>query len=270
MNVGLPLASKVLKTKLSREGLQLDMSMRMLCTHREELGQKERSRLLACKFFTYDFLLKFARRAHNYSVGLPEVTEIFTHSLDSYNVDENPKLYTFHPSYHRSMTLKDVQHHKWCPQGLIGLHIPEKLLHGPWTSEKKQFFNCLIEAHCTIDPNSTAPEVALVEVFEALREGEHDIVRKFVSHESGKGLVPVTHDLFRCAVLEGWCDQETIHTLLYSHNIEGGASRGERTGGLDFLDEDLWAWIEKERMSGNQAKADWLQEVLESQGESIS
>jgi hypothetical protein len=269
MNVKLPLTSRILKTKLSREGLQLDMSIRMLCTHREELGQKERSKLLACQFFTYDFLLKFAHRAHNYSIGLTAVAKIFAHHLDSYDVENNPKMYTFHPLFQRSMTLEDVQHHQWCPQGLVGVYIPEKLLHGPWTMEKKLFFNYLREAGCTIDPKSTAPEVATVEVFKALREGEHEIVLQLIGGEGEEGLVPVTHDILRSAILEGRYSREVIRALLYRPVDEGSTNMGDRAGDLDFFDPDLWAWIERERSDGDINEAEWLQHVLETEGASL-
>lgn len=57
-------------------------------------------------------------------------------------------------------------------------HIPEKLLHGPWTDEKCEFLTVLIQARATVDwIDSTSGEVAELGLHDALREHNERAVR---------------------------------------------------------------------------------------------
>lgn len=57
-------------------------------------------------------------------------------------------------------------------------HIPEKLLHGPWTDEKCEFLTVLIRARATVDwIDSTSGEVAELGLHDALREHNERAVR---------------------------------------------------------------------------------------------
>jgi hypothetical protein len=270
LNARLPCTSRVLATKLSSEHLQLEMSLLMLCTHREVIGQRERSKLLACRFFDYNFLLKFAHQAHNYFIGLPMTTKLIARGPDSLLQYDNNDSYTYHSGFQKFMTLMEVEDNRWCPQGLNNLFIPLKLLRGPWPRNKVWFLQSLVQRDCNIDLNSTGLEVALISVLEAIRTSDHDaILPIFLAGNYTGGLLPITHDMFRCAVLEGGCKRGVISTLLYPRSNVENMEMGERSRGLNFLDPDLWAWIERNRKDGNEENADWLQRVLETEGRCV-
>jgi hypothetical protein len=271
LNVTLPCISLALATNLSSGHLQLEMSMRMLITRRRTIGQKERSKLLACRFFTYDFLIKFAHQAHNYFIGLPVAVEIIMQGAGSLQQYDNPNLFTYHPSFPRTMTLMEVEDNRWCPQGLSKLFIPLKLLRAPWTLNRVWFLQGLVQEDCQIDPNSTGLEAAFAAVLDIIREGDQDgILSVFLDRNYSEGLLPVTHNMFRCAVLEGGCKRDVIHTLTYPHNNVENMEMGERTSSLNFLDPDLWAWVERQRENVDKEEADWLQQVLETEGRCIA
>jgi hypothetical protein len=251
MNVRLPLVSITIAAKLSSAHLRLGLTNRMICTDIEKCSQRDRSRLIACRFFTFDFLCGYLQHVHNSWIQIRDA-------------GDHLKFNSPFPQHNKTITLEELSRILVNPadvawvglaQAFNGLNIPEKLLHGPWTDDKNRFFGFLIEAGCTIDWNSTAGEVAVNAVYTAVRENDEETVERLV--RPTEGMVKPKHAMLRCAVLEANCKRAIIRRLLL---IDCDKSI------FDFLDPDLWAWIEIQKQTKKENDALWLQKVLEHQG----
>jgi hypothetical protein len=248
MNVTLPRLSPCLASKLSSEHLQLEMTMQMLYRNHEQ-AIKDRSQLLACRFFTLEFLAKYIRYASNQWHAAAD--------LDSWNIEKVP-------NWTEEEALEEFElQHMGYPflERLKHLYVPEKLLHGPWTEDKRKFLRILKRNDCEIDWNtSSAGEVAKKGVIEAIRADCTSVVQILVGYQDS--WVPVSQAMLRCAILQNGCNRDIVRHLFDPLSDVDARPRKE----LDFMDPTIWAWIE--RREGD-TTAQWLQRVLESNGDSL-
>lgn len=177
--------------------------------------------------------------------------------MKSWNIDKVP-------SWGEQEALEELEmQHIGYPflERLRHLYVPEKLLHGPWTEDKKKFLRILKRNDCEIDwKASSAGEVAKRGVIEAIRANCTSVVQILVGYHDS--WVPVSHSMLRCAVLQGGCNRDIVR-----HLFDPLSDVDSRPGKeLHFMDPGIWAWIE--RREGDPT-AHWLQRVLESNGDSL-
>ena len=87
----------------------------------------------------------------------------------------------------RSLSAERDQWRIFC--GINGCKVPEKLLHGPWTTEKCDFLEMVIRGNATVDwVGTTSGEVAEKGLMQALREGNARATRLLVTRAGS--LVP--------------------------------------------------------------------------------
>jgi len=120
-----------------------------------------------------------------------------------------------------------------------GFHIPEKLLHGPWTEDKASLLYVLVSLTGEIDwEGSMAGEVAKSGMKEAIKEGnEHAVAALAVLLGVQKG---ITTELLQYAVIHCGCDINIIRHLLFNAQILAE----EASSTLSFYDPALWAWAD--------------------------
>ena len=84
--------------------------------------------------------------------------------------------------------LSSAEHHQWrifC--GINGCKIPEKLLHGPWTTEKCDLLEMVIRGNAAVDwVGTTSGEIAEKGLMQAVREGNARATRLLV-RRAGSG-----------------------------------------------------------------------------------
>ncbi|KAL9136665.1 MAG: hypothetical protein Q9175_002132 [Cornicularia normoerica] len=87
--------------------------------------------------------------------------------------------------YVRSLSAERDQWRIFC--GITGCKVPEKLLHGPWTTEKCDFLEMVIRGNATVDwVGTTSGEIAEQGLMQALREGNARATRLLVTR-AGSG-----------------------------------------------------------------------------------
>ena len=167
--------------------------------------------------------------------------------------------------------------------GVNGCKVPEKLLHGPWTTKKCDFLEMVIRGNATVDwVATTSGEIAEQGLMQALRENNARATRLLVtrsgrglcglpcspdSHEiekvdsgpwpredlvqakacdlRGIGVVPRTIHL-RTAVIEAGCQQDVVESLLVAKDAN-----------IDFEDRAVLDWaVEKECLGDERGR--WL------------
>ena len=164
--------------------------------------------------------------------------------------------------------------------GVNGCKVPEKLLHGPWTSKKCDFLEMLIQGNATVDwVSTTSGEIAEQGLMQAVREGNaratrllvsgseralpfspesqkfemvgsgpwprEDFVQTKVDYVRGIGVVPRTIHL-RTAVIEAGCQQDVVESLL----LGDGAN-------IDFEDRAVLDWAVEKKFLGDE-RGQWL------------
>ncbi len=112
---------------------------------------------------------------------------------------------------------------------ILSLHhdtqIPERLLQGPWTREKKTLLRLLVVGGASVDwVKTTAGETANQGFIEAILEKDHHAMellcfpdRNYCKH-SGVGVIPTQEDLI-LAINEG-CHEDTVQVLLSAPKSE--------------------------------------------------
>ncbi|XPS95279.1 hypothetical protein M3J09_004570 [Ascochyta lentis] len=247
MNISLPRASPLLGRKLSSRAVTLEYTMRSFfhtVDHRTNYRDRRKSsdtiiqsELLACRFFTWDFFLKYVDRAHDAVITLRgkawEKTGVEVPGVRLFN-----GLWPF-----RFTTIPYLAFAE-------GFHVPEKLLHGPWDEGKVNLLYVLVSLHGEIDwEGSVAGETAKQGIREAVAE-ENERAVAALSTLLG---VPKAIDtgLLRYAVLDCGCDVNIMRHLLFNAQI---LAQGVSKEVLDFLDTRLWAWADANGERGNMLK----------------
>ncbi|KAF2629629.1 hypothetical protein BU25DRAFT_408896 [Macroventuria anomochaeta] len=237
MNISLPRASPLLGRKLSSRAVTLEYTMRAFfhtvdhtTNYRDRKKNGDRvlqSNLLSCRFFTWDFFLKYVDRSHDAMIALRgkawERTGVGVPGIRLFD-----GLWPF-----RFTTVPYLAFAE-------GFHVPEKLLHGPWDEGKVNLLYVLVSLNGEVDwEGSMAGETAKQGIREAVAEGNERAVAA-LSTLLG---VPKQIDtgLLRYAVLECGCDINMLRHLLFNAQI---LAQNVSKDVLDFLDTRLWAWAD--------------------------
>ncbi len=141
-----------------------------------------------------------------------------------------------------------------------GCEVPTRLLHGPWTREKKQFLCFMIFAKATWDPvGSNNLEVADQSFREAIVQGDTEVVailrEIFFTPYPHRILITVEH--LRLAVFQGGGNPKIIELLTPSRMADQHFDWGQD----DIVD---WANEQKEREGGREdGRGAWLLERID-------
>ncbi|KZM18825.1 uncharacterized protein EKO05_0006613 [Ascochyta rabiei] len=247
MNISLPRASPLLGRKLSSRAVTLEFTMRSFfhtVDHRTNYRDRRKtsnpaiqSELLCCRFFTWDFFLRYVDRAHDAMVTLRgkawEKTGVEVPGVRLFD-----GLWPF-----RFTTIPYLAFAE-------GFHVPEKLLHGPWDEGKVNMLYVLVSLNAEIDwEGSMAGETAKQGIRGAVAE-ENERAVAALSTLLG---VPKAIDtgLLRYAVLDCGCNINILRHLLFNAQILAQAVSKDV---LDFLDTRLWAWADANGERGNVLK----------------
>src|SRR5690242_3087708 len=129
MNISLPRAAPLLGRKLSSRAVTLEYTMRAFfhtVDHRTNYRDRKKngdrvlqSQLLSCRFFTWDFFLKYVDKSHDAMITLRGKAWERT-GVEVPGVRQFDGLWPF-----KFTTIPYLAFAE-------GFHVPEKLLHGPW------------------------------------------------------------------------------------------------------------------------------------------
>jgi hypothetical protein len=121
-----------------------------------------------------------------------------------------------------------------------GFYVPEKVLHGPWSTQKANLLYVLVSLNGEIDwAGSLSGETAKSGMREAIKEGnEHAVAALAVLLGVPK---LITTEMLRYAVLQCGCNINVVRHLLFNAQI---LARYSLMDALDFHDPKLWAWAE--------------------------
>lgn len=247
MNIALPQCSPALGLKLSSRAVCLEYTMRAFfhtvdhaTNHRDRKKTSDaslQSQLLACRFFTWDFFLRYVDRAHDAMVKLRGKAWEKT-GVEVKGVKEFDELWPF-------------QFTKIPYLGFAnGFFVPEKLLHGPWTSDKASLLYVLVSLNGEIDwKGSLSGETAKTGMRDAIREGNERAVAGLAVLLG----VPkaITTDMLRYAVVDCGCNVNVLRHLLFNAQI---LASDKSKDVLDFHDPRLWAWAEAHAEKGEVLK----------------
>lgn len=251
MNISLPRASPLLGRALSSQAITLEFTMRSFfhtvdhtTNYRDRVKTSDpviQSEILAARFFTWDFFIKYVDRAHAAMVLLRGKAWEKVACIEVPGVRLFDGLWPF-----RFTTIPYLAF-------AAGFHVPEKLLHGPWDEGKVKLLYVLVSLNGEIDwTGSLAGETARQGIREAVAQGNE---RAVASLSTLLG-VPKQIDtgLLRYAVTDCGCDINIMRHLLFNAQILAHAVSKDV---LDFLDTRLWAWAD-----ANGGKGDVLKLML--------
>ncbi|KAH7090268.1 hypothetical protein FB567DRAFT_519459 [Paraphoma chrysanthemicola] len=247
MNPSLPQCSPTLGRRLSSRTVTMEFTMRSFfhtvdhkTNHRDRVKTSDpvlQSSLLSCRFFTWDFFLAYVQRAHDAMITLRGKAWEKT-GIEVPGVREFDGLWPFQFTKIPYLSFAE------------GFHVPQKLLHGPWTKDKASLLYVLVSLNGEIDwEGSLSGEVAKSGMKEAIREGNECAVAALAVLLG----VPraITTDMIRYAVVEYGCDINILRHLLFNAQI---LAREASKDVLDFHDPKLWAWAEMHSEKGEVLK----------------
>lgn len=250
MNTSLPRASSLLGRKLSSRAVTMEYTMRTFfhtVDHKTNYRDRKKtsdpilqSQLLACRFFTWDFFLKYVDRSHDAMISLRGKAWEKT-GVEVPGVGQFDGLWPFKFTTIPYLAFAD------------GFQVPEKLLHGPWDESKVNLLYVLVSLNGEIDwQGSMAGETAKQGIKEAIADGNERAVAALATLLG----VPKQIDtgLLRYAVLDCECNINVMRHLIFNAQILAQNLSKEV---LDFLDTRLWAWADV-----NGEKGDVLKHML--------
>lgn len=246
-NIALPRCSPTLGRKLSSRAVIMEFTMQAFfhtVDHRTNYRDRRRtsdpyvqSEVLSSRFFTYDFFLTYVQRAHDAMIKLRG--KVWEHTgIPVPGVEKFEGLWPF----------------KFTTIPYLGfaerVHIPEKLLRGPWTKDKSSLLYVLVSLNGEIDwEGSMAGEAAKIGIKEAIREGnEYAVAALSVLLGVPKA---ITTDLLRYAVIQCKCPMNIMRHLLFNAQILSSDTSKEV---LDYYDPKLWAWADANGDTGDVLK----------------
>ncbi|KAI8934911.1 hypothetical protein NX059_008581 [Plenodomus lindquistii] len=249
MNISLPRCSPTLGRKLSSRAVTMDFTMQCFfhtVDHRTNHRDRYRncmgnpalqSEVIASRFFTYDFFLAYVQRAHDALIKLRGKAWKET-GVKVLGVEAFQGLWPYR--FNQIAYLGFAE----------GFHIPEKLLHGPWSDDKASLLYVLVSLNGEIDwEGSMAGEAAKSGIKEAIQEGnEYAVAALSVLLGVAKA---ITTDILRYAVIHCDCPMNLLRHLLFNAQILGGGVSSEV---LDFHDPRLWAWADANGQRGDELK----------------
>lgn len=250
MNISLPRASPSLGQKLSSKTIIMEFTMRSFfhtVDHKANIRCRKvtsdpqlQSDILSCRFFTYDFFLAYVQRAHETFIKLRGKAWENT-GVPVLGVREFDELFAYRFTRIHYLAFAN------------GFHVPEKLLHGPFTKDKASLLYVLVSINGEIDwTGSMAGEAAKSGIKEAVKEGnEHAVASLAVLLGVRKA---ISTDILRYAVVTCNCPINMMRHLLFNAQILA-AETSQYT--LDFYDSGLWAWA-----NANGERGDVLKNML--------
>jgi large subunit ribosomal protein L14e len=253
MNTSLPRASHELGRRLSSKAIIMEFCMRTFfytVDHKADLRDQKvtsdpvvQSDLLSCQFFTWPFFLAYVERARDALVKLRG--RLWANA--SVTV---PDAFYFDGLWPLKFT-------KIKYLGLAeGFKIPEKLLHGPWTSDKTSLLYVLVSMNGEIDwEGSMAGETAKDGLMSAIEEGNE---RAVAALSVLLGVVrAISTDMLRHAVVDCGCNFNILRHLLFNAQI---LYHGSSKGLLELHDPSLWQWADEDGLEDG--KGEMLKDML--------
>ncbi|KAF3008863.1 hypothetical protein E8E13_010988 [Curvularia kusanoi] len=247
MNISLPRASPLLGRRLSSRAVTMEYTMRTFfhtvdhtTNYRDRRKRSDRvlqSQILACRFFTWTFFLKYVERSHDAMISLRGKAWAKT-GVEVPGVRHFEGLWPFKFTMIPYLAFAD------------GFQVPEKLLHGPWDDDKANLLYVLVSMNGEIDwEGSMAGETAKQGIREAIADGNERAVAA-LSTLLG---VPKQIDtgLLRYAVLDCGCNINIMRHLIFNAQI---LAQNVSKDVLNFLDTRLWAWADANGKTGDVLK----------------
>ncbi|KAF2689578.1 hypothetical protein K458DRAFT_358454 [Lentithecium fluviatile CBS 122367] len=244
MNPSLPRASPDLGRKLTSQAVTMEFVMRSFfhTVEHKVVNTRERkitsdpiiqSELLACRFFTWNFFLDYVKKAH--STLITQRGKIWEKAgVDVPGPKDFDGLWPYR--FTRITYLSFAE----------GFHVPEKLLHGPWSEDKASLLYVLVSLGGEIDWQGTmAGETAKEGLREAIAEKNERAVAAL------SVLLGVTQALdtrtLRYAVIDCGCNIHIVRHLLFNAQI---LHETAAKGVLNFHDPKLWQWADSHEGKG--------------------
>ena len=210
----------------------------------QDTAPYQAGRLLSCRWMTWPRFKNILRNT---------VFEIDVPGHDK-NDDNIPRLNFDHPWEQPNLPILALG---------PSVHIPEKLLRAPWSSEKSMFLYYLCFLGLRVDwAGSTAGEVATDGLKDAIKARDRRAVIALLSAQVS--VLPSQGNL-RSAIIDHGCDQTIVFHLLNaclsakSKEHEGLLQYGSMT--VNALDALIWSWLKRYENAGNE-KAAWLKKAL--------
>lgn len=250
MNISLPRASTELGRRLSSKAVTMEFTMRSFfqtVDHKANIRDRKitsnpiiQSKLLACRFFTWEFFMDYVNKAHTAMIKLRgKIWE------DAGVEVKGPKDFKgLWPFMFTGVTYLSFAE---------GFHIPEKLLHGPWTDDKAKLLYVLVSFSGEIDwESSTAGETAKEGLRQAIEQKmEYAVAALSVLLGIAQSIDTNT---IRYAVIECGCNFKIVRHILFNAQILQDTIPKET---LNFHDPKLWQWAEV-----NEGKGVLLKDLL--------
>jgi hypothetical protein len=244
MNLSLPRASPDLGQKLSSPAVTMEIVMRTFfhTVEHKVVNTRDRkvtsdpavqSELLACRFFTWPFFLAYVKRAHSALITLRgKIWE--KAGVDVPGPKDFDGLWPYR--FTRITYLSFAE----------GFHIPEKVLHGPWSDDKASLLYVLVSLGGEIDWQGTmAGETAKEGLKQAIVQTNERAVAA-LSVLLGVAQALDTH-MIRYAVIDSGCNMNIVRHLLFNAQI---LHKTTAKGALNFHDPKLWQWADTHEGKG--------------------
>jgi len=250
MNLNLARASPDLGRKLSSKAVIMEFVMRSffhtvdhkvrIKSHNDDhtaftSDKNLQSELFTCRFFDWSFFLSYVDKAHD------EFVKIRGKLWESLVVPDAGAFDGLWP-----FKFTKIEHLGFAK----GFHVPEKLLHGPWTASKASLLYVLVSFSGEIDwEGGMAGETAKEGLKEAIREeNEHAVAALSVLLGVANA---ITTDTILFAAMHNDSDDNILRHLLFNAQILYGSTPRET---LDFYDPALWAFADSKAENGESFK----------------
>lgn len=238
MNTSLPRASPLLGRKLSSKAVTMEFVMRSFfhtvdhkvtnIRHRNITSDPAiQSELLTFRFFNWTFFLEYVQKAQSALIKLRgRIWEKASVEIPGPRYFDGLWPYKFTKVSYLSFA--------------EGFRIPEKLLRGPWSSDKSSLLYVLVSFNGEIDwEGSTSGETARQGLIQAITENNERAVAALAV------LLGVAESIdtamIRHAVIACGCNLNILRHLLFNAQILHGTAEKST---LNFYDPELWRWAE--------------------------
>lgn len=215
MNISLPRSSSTLGHKLSSTTVVLEFVLRSFfhtTDHTNNYRDRKKtgdptvqSQLLACRFFTWDFFCAYVQKAHG--------TYIQQRGAIWKDSSAQP------PGFEAFEGLLPFKFMKINYLGFAeGFHIPEKLLHGPWSTDKATLLYVLVSMNGEIDwEGSMAGEIARTGLRQAIEQNNERAVAALAVLLGVAQRIDT--NILRKAVIDCGCNINIVKQLLFNAQI---------------------------------------------------
>ncbi|KAI6885457.1 hypothetical protein KC360_g3633 [Hortaea werneckii] len=251
-NLNLALASTSLQSQLSSKHVYLAHTTRLLQpllghegTEREDTDIAAASRLLSCRFFTWDF-------------------------FKTWLVQRSSNVADKHAS-EQSLSAEGYLALWQAQQPSPRLLPPLKVLHGPWTRDKVEFLTLM--AVTEPDLPSLSPihgEAVYLGLNQAVAERSFDAVAQLLRFKPN-----LDTEILRKAVIDNVFNRDVVLKLAdyaVQRQQESISSQADisvkEMPAVDFLDPALWAWAERARNNDNE-NGEWLSKLLKDKSRQV-